>query len=383
MFKNRFIVIVIILAFVIGMAIRSNQDAAFNTKVAEYVHATVQAQIVQTMAVGVVQKMSQASPTPGLNAAPALTVKLQTSKVNEAGLWDYCSANEYTRDSSKERLGTPVPSYPVTIGPSQPLFQLSESMRTQGDLETPIPSPTEMQTDFSGIRESHVQVTEFKNTNLHFVFIGDGFPTEKENESNLYNLITQVETRFSGVNVDFAYVPQPISLALEHTDSAAKFNEKDLTALFLKLQKVSRIDRLFILVNSPIPLASSNGYVSFMSTGLFASNTMAIHEMGHQIGMADEYQDAYNAAAFPSSELFYLDQKLPDNLVKALNELGYSPPIYLMGNCNGRNLYSFYDTKYNVYGDYTVQPMFNWDYVYFTPLQKILMNDFIKAYRGG
>jgi len=51
--------------------------------------------------------------------------------------------------------------------------------------------------------------------------------------------------------------------------------------------------------------------------------------------------------------------------------------MYKMGTCNGRKVYTFYETKNNLYGNYSPQEPNSWGDSVFTPLQILIMNDFI------
>ena len=73
---------------------------------------------------------------------------------------------------------------------------------------------------------------------------------------------------------------------------------------------------------------------------------------------------------------------LTPKLARALEELGETPPMYIAGTCNGRMLYTFYNSLENVYGNVPVGglPAEYLNSLEFTPLQILEMNDYISSH---
>jgi hypothetical protein len=66
---------------------------------------------------------------------------------------------------------------------------------------------------------------------------------------------------------------------------------------------------------------------------------MASHETAHLLGLGDGYKAYYPDEYLPNSELFYLDA-MPRILSDALKKVKTIPPLYEVGTCNGRKLYT-------------------------------------------
>ena len=305
------------------------------------------------------------------------------------GNFEYCQLNENSNDSDRASAGTPIPSKAVVIGPTPttvaeivptPTFGISEAQ-----VATPVFEPTAAPTSEPLALLTQIEVVnvgQFEKNNWHFVFIGVGYSRD-ENPYQMAKVIELVEKNFEGVDVDFAYIKEPLNLDFNRIDLRVELNSRlEGAALFSKIKTVYPVDSLIIGVNTSDVFGTSARMriTDFSYAILTLSNPsvglIATHEMGHQLGLSDGYQ-AYNPPEIlPNTELFYLDG-MPVSLARALSKLEETPPMYKMGTCNGRKVYTFYETKNNLYGNYSPQEPNSWGDSVFTPLQILIMNDFI------
>lgn len=229
-------------------------------------------------------------------------------------------------------------------------------------------------------------VGNFANSNWHFVLVGVGFDPEN-NPAQLENSISSMAGKFQGIRADFSYIAEPINIGLNRVQNDSPMNidsRAQEIALFLQIKAKTPIDTLVIMVNSSEFLGLSgvgNGGFTLFSTGSEYSRFGVVHEMGHQLGMQDGYRDFYNQIPLPNNELFFADS-MPRSLADAVKELGSTPPMYLMGTCKGKNVYSFSPYNTSIYGDIDWDPA-HMNNLTFTSLQKIEMNDYVKAIKGN
>ena len=172
----------------------------------------------------------------------------------------------------------------------------------------------------------------------------------------------------------------PLNINLEHADQAVDFSDpKDFADLMVKIQKVHPANSLVVAIDTSLYLGQADGWKFAMVTGSDPNSVfMASHETAHLLGLGDGYKGFYPDGYLPDSELFYLDG-MPRMLSDALPKLKSMPPLYEVGTCNGRKLYTFYERSNNVMSDYHPQGPNSWGDSFFTPLQIQIMNDYIAA----
>lgn len=291
--------------------------------------------------------------------------------------YDYCRVTDNSSNSDKAKAGTPVASVPVIMNtpePTQsvamttPSFQITGIIGPDGNV---IPVPTATQTAMPTMEP-------VKEGNWHIMVVGDGFSSDSD-KAKMTEMVNKLTEAFKGVNVDFRYAVNPIDVHFYHIDTAVDTNNK-VWEIFAALKARYPIDGLLIGVNTNDYIGTEFGRM--MSFAVFSANDpnsdhIAIHETGHILGLDDGYQAYYDPKELPNSELFYRDA-MPYRLQAALKELGTVPPLYQVGNCNGRALYKFYETQNNIYGDYAPVGPNSWGNSVFTPLQIQIMNDFVR-----
>jgi hypothetical protein len=306
--------------------------------------------------------------------------------------FDYCVVNKDTGLSYQANAGTPVAASPVPFNTPVPETLETVSATTlaeqsaQSAEATTLPSPTENTTSILTFNPDVVNVDQFKADNFHVIFIGVGFDKET-NQEILENTIKEVQLGFSGIRIDFAYVKNPLTIKLSHVAQMADFdNIIDFITLTAKIKSVHPTDGIILLLNTDEYIGDTGINSSGTDYAFVSGNDPYVifsttHEIGHQLGLGDGYNQ-YLADQIPNSELFYADS-MPDFLARSLDELGYIPPLYEAGTCNSKKIYTFYESSNNIMGNYNPQGPSSWGDSVFTPLQIQIMNDHVKQLKGG
>lgn len=307
---------------------------------------------------------------------------LPTPIITEGELFEFCVIHEGSRESDKAIAGTPVAGIPVIIEPTP----VATSSTYSGDtmVEATIAPSNENDMPLLASKITVVNSGRFSENNWHFVFIGVGYG-EGENGDALQKLIDETERHIRGVRVDFAYVEEPIDLDINHIDTQAQLASAfEASTLVGKIRMSYPVDSLAVSVKTKDLIGTSDLQKRYivLTGNIPASAFVATHEMGHQLGIADGYNAYFPPRALPNSELFYIDE-MPRNLARALKKLNQQPPMYLAGTCNGRMVYTFYETANNIYGNYSPSVPNSWGDSPFTPLQIQIMNDYIQSAKGG
>lgn len=300
--------------------------------------------------------------------------------------FEHCIITDSTGPAYRADAGTPVPSSPIPLNTPAPFVPNPTTASEQSTnplspvqvTSTMPPVPTE--TPSPPFKPEVVNVGKFRDDNFHIVLIGIGYG-ESTNQELLTNAIRQVQSNFKNMRVDFAYIKDPLLINLSHVAQAASFNSPvDRGTLFLRIKLAHPVDTIFLLLNTNEPIGNANGTFGGINYAFVSGNDtnlafIVTHEIGHELGLNDGY-DEYIPNDIPGTELFYTDS-MPASLARALQELGTIPPMYEAGMCNGRQLYTFYETTNNIYGNYNPQRPNSWGDSLFTPLQIIEMNDYI------
>lgn len=299
--------------------------------------------------------------------------------------FEYCVLKEDAGLMDEVQAGTPIPVESVSLGPkpTETAAFLAPILPIEaGAIVTPEPvEPTSTQPVYDEIGGWQVEVInmgEAKENNFHLVVIGVGFIDEAQNEAKLREIASGLEVNFTGVRIDFAYVRSPLNLNLKHVGQMVDFsNTGDLDRVLAKIREVHPVDSVAIAIETPFFLGTADAKQFAMFTAS-DSNTllMATHETAHLLGLGDGYQAFYIGMYLPNSELFYLDS-MPRILSDALPKLESIPPLYEVGTCKGRKLYTFYERSNNIMNDYDPKGPNSWGDSVFTPLQIQVMNNFV------
>lgn len=282
-------------------------------------------------------------------------------------MYEYCKQIDNTAsDLVKFREGLNVPFQPLKLEEKVLKFEIVKS-KIVYDFDNPI---------------KVINVGSFDPKNAHLVYIGVNY-SEAENEKALNTLISKILPNFKGINVDFAYVNLPAKLEFNHIEQEIVYsNPNDETELIQKIKKVYPVDYLVIAVNTNVALGAPENKSAIFSSGRSDSDFIETHEIGHLFGLYDGYETYYKPGTIPNTELFYIDS-IPYFVNEELKKLPETPPLYLMGTCLGKPVYTFYDPNNNIMGDYDFDPSDrSWGDTAFTPLQIQIMNDYILSHKN-
>jgi hypothetical protein len=301
--------------------------------------------------------------------------------------FEFCALSKTADPWTAARAGTRVPMVPVVLGVTptvEPTITVGPGTSHQNSPIGPTPTfeSTATQPVYDELGSWQVEAVDmgnFKVTNFHIVVVGVGY-TDTENEPYLKSLVSQIEVNFTKVHVDFAYVKSPLMMNLKHVATAVEFsNNADLSTLMNKIRKVHPIDSIVIAVKTALDLGNSDLQYYAIATGNGPDTAIwTSHEIAHLLGLGDGYKAYYSPKALPGTELFYIDE-MPRLLSDALTKLGKAPPMYEVGDCNGRKVYQFYEYENNLMAGNTPVKANSWGDTLFTPLQIIEMNDYIAA----
>jgi len=322
-------------------------------------------------------------------ALPAATLVAQS--------YDYCTLKQDAGLATDLQAGTPVPMQPVALGPTPTaapteMAQPTETSRPEANEPVLVPTlvptlaPTATQPVYNELESWKPEVVDpgaLKKSNFHAVVVGVGYP-ESENETKLLAIISGLENNFTGVNIDFAFVRNPVNLNLDHTEQAVNFSSNsDIDKILAKIRKVHPVDGIVLALDTPEFLGTSDTRQWAMLTGTDPNAVLiGSHEIGHLLGLGDGYESYYPNGYLPNSELFY-SGSMPKILSDSLPKLKTLPPLYEVGTCNGNNVYTFYERSNNIMSDYNPQGPNPWGPSVFTPLQILEMNDFISITKEG
>ncbi len=273
-------------------------------------------------------------------------------------MFEYCGLPKKDPQPNQQYVfATPAPFEPVTLN-------------TQGE-------PASEPFNIDNFQVDVVRMGEFKEENFHFVMVGVGY-TNEENEAELRSIIEQVKGNFTNVNVDFAYLRVPVDIDFKHIMQQVVFsNDGDEDFLLKKIKSVYPADSIVVGLNTNLYLGTSHDKTAVFSSSDPIAAVIASHEMGHQLGLPDGYRAFYSKLRIPNTELFYIDS-IPRDLNEALKKLPEQPPMYLVGTCDGKPLYSFYESNNNPMRDWNPTHPNSWGDTFFTPLQIQIMNNFIQ-----
>lgn len=225
-----------------------------------------------------------------------------------------------------------------------------------------------------------VQVGIFDNNNFHVVIVPVDY---SENEIGQVELFSRkLLNIFEGVNIDLSYVEQSIPIGIEHINRHAEFMDlEEINALMESIRDIQEADAIIFGVNTDSYLGTSYGTYSIVSTSDPAVFRILTHELAHSLGLGDGYPRFYPEGEIPSTELFYIDY-ISRDMETALDQLETLPPLYEVGTCNGRKIYTFYESSNNIMGDYYPTGPNSWGEGVFTPLQIIIMNNYIEKIKS-
>jgi hypothetical protein len=311
--------------------------------------------------------------------------------------FDFCG--EVTEDSdpvAQLKAGTPVPFESVAISnevvPMTPSYVQLEptSVPNLPVTLTPDPSPTPtISAPAQGLGDEPLKVVRAENyedDNYHLVFVAAGYGDNGYGDAYIFGempeLIWNISNNFSGINIDFAYVDSSVDADFKHVQQAVEFeNEADQNKLFDKIKKEYPVDGVVVLVNTPLFLGTKSDNFAILSGSDPNTKRIATHEVAHMLSLDDGYQFIYGKSYLPGSELFYAD-RMPSKLVKALEKMDVWPTMYKVGYCQGEAVYSFYESNNNQMRDYLPSETKSWGESTFTPLQTIMMNDYVAWLKG-
>jgi len=303
--------------------------------------------------------------------------------------YEHCIVSENTGLAYQANAGTPIPTTVVAINtpiPTETLFDQPTAAPTMVPTEipetvkpTPIPTEIPFDPDLGEI----IQVGTFDPNNYHVVIVGVGYQPNI-NQYTMIETIMGLNRNFSQVRIDFAYAKNSIMAKLQGVEQNAQLSKGDSETLIKKIRSMAPADIVVLLVNTNqglgVTLRRNDGMNYIVITGEVTDTVFdASHEIAHGLGLSDGYNE-YIPNQIPGSELFYLDS-MPTFLVKALEKMGTVPPIYEDGTCEGKKLYRFYPKQGNIMATYQPEGPYPWGDNIFTPLQVVIMNDFVQNLR--
>ncbi len=262
-------------------------------------------------------------------------------------LYDYCAITPSSNLVDQSAAGTPIPPEAVKI-------------IAQGDLE-------QVKTmDFNIVGQEN-----FSENNFAIIFAPVGF-SEGAADKTISELTKGIKANFGDVNLDFGYIDRSIPIGINLLQYSANFLNWDEFYAF-KERIDSRADHAVIVfvINSNEAFASAYDYEITISANTANIDLVVSHEMGHIFGLDDGYPAYRNPESLPNNELWFADDQ-PDILKAAVAKVE-NPPVYQVGSCNGRPLFSYYNPSYNIMWSemhHFGQP---WGSI-FTPVQSEMIN---------
>lgn len=310
-------------------------------------------------------------------------VVVQSEPIDLGIQFDFCGEVDEASDPIAQlNAGTPIPYQPVIMSTVVPGPTLIPEPLI---FSTPPPAPAVSPTPSTELTRSPLEVVSVGNyqvDNYHIVFVPVGYD-DAYIFGEMPGLIWNIGTNFSQIKVDFAYVNVSIEYGFEHVQQSVDFESvADKKKLFAEIKKVYPADGIVVLLNTPEYLGTRIGNFSILSGSDPDTKLIATHEIGHMLSLDDGYQLIYPKGHLPNSELFYID-RMPSKLISALEQMNTWPDMYKVGNCRGKAVYSFYESNNNVMRDYSPSGTSSWGVSTFTPLQIILMNDYVSWFKGS
>ncbi len=264
--------------------------------------------------------------------------------------YDYCAVTPSSNLVDQSRAGTPIPPEEVKI-------------LTQGNLDQVKTMDFEI-----------VGGEKFSKDRFAVVFVPVGFDGQSIDRT-VSDLTKGIKNNFGNVSLDFGYVDRSVPIGINLLEYSANFVNWDEYFAF-KDRVDSRVDNAIIVfvINSDKGFASASEYEITISANTRDIDLVVTHEMGHIFGLDDGYNAFKGPENLPNNELWYADEK-PEALQNALNNLSETPPVFQVGSCNGKSVYSYYDPDYNImWSEYGRRSP--WGSI-FTPVQQEIMNQTI------
>ncbi|MDP3990294.1 MAG: M64 family metallopeptidase [archaeon] len=241
------------------------------------------------------------------------------------------------------------------------------------DKEIVFESDTEM-IKYMGLGKENIRFPAKEGYNILLIPVGYEEPNELDQSMGyLADVLTDA---FKKVEVNFSYLDVSMPIGIEKIDRWASLTNKD-EANELKeiIKQFYPVDGLVIVLNHDQYLASGGDYPVFSgenSSGLY----LAIHEVGHHLGLGDGYNRYYSPEELKGSELFLFSDKLEPRVKWAQTIV--RPPIKFTGNyCICLPVYTFYgdDNIMNKYqSNRAILRLLKNDEPIFNPLQIEIMN---------
>ena len=243
------------------------------------------------------------------------------------------------------------------------------------------------ETIFEGYPEA-IKYFELSKENIRFparkgykiLLVPVGYNEPNELDRSLGYLASILTDAFRGVNVEFSYLDISMPIGIERIGRwVSVINENELKELKDIIKKSYPVDGIVLALNNSELMGAGGNYPVFSGeTG--ETLYLAIHEVGHHLGLGDGYKRYYDPEELTGSELFLFRDQLNYWTNEAHNKV--KPPIKFTGNyCVCLPVYTFYGdvnimNKY--YSNQEVLQLLKNGESPFNPLQIEIMNGKIK-----
>lgn len=227
---------------------------------------------------------------------------------------------------------------------------------------------------YFGLNKENIRFPAANGYKILLVPVGYTEPNELDKSLGyLANILTGA---YKGVDVEFSYLDTSMPIGIEKTGRwASVTDENELKELKEIIKHFYPVDGIVLVLNNNQYLGAGGDYPVF-SGETFGALYLAIHEVGHHLGLGDGYRRYYNPEELNGSELFlFLDRLEPR--VKSAQKVVKSPIKFTGNYCVCLPIYTFYgyDNIMNKY--YRNQEIFQMlknEESPFNPLQIEIMN---------
>lgn len=267
--------------------------------------------------------------------------------------YDYCYVDEGSSLVDQSAAGTPIPPEATQI-------------ITQGNLE-------QIKTmDLTILGDKDPSPDQFS-----VIFIPVGFDGSSA-DAIFTQLTKDIGINFGDVNLGINRVQESVPIGVNLLQYSANFvNWNEYYALRERIEPQFPHAITVFVVNTDQSFGAAGDNFILISRDMAQNLNVSSHEFAHTLKLEDGYKEYKKPSTLPNTELWYADSQ-PSALQTAVAALDDEPPVFQVGTCGEKPVYTYYNPKKNIMWDTSIE---NWEG--FTPIQKLIMEQFIKDKLGN
>lgn len=241
-------------------------------------------------------------------------IKEKPVEQHQVGMFDYCAQSTSPVDKYiSENEGTLVPMFEAPkVQTPEPLIQGKITLHRT-------PNPTKYQV----------------------VIVPVGY---EDASASLSPLVKTLERAYEGLPIEFSYLARTNGVDVLRLERFATVDYKQAEELRTQLRKVMPVHSIVFALNTTeyVGSALTTKQIATFAAENELSDYIAIHEIGHSLGLGDGYQRFYGKELKDNginTELFTDIRYLPAEVQQAYKKI--KPHIKQVGVCRGKDVFAF------------------------------------------